>query len=84
MSKFLAAPLVALGLASCAQYEAQQAAQAQAAAQAQSDADAAQCQSYGAPVGSPAYVQCRMNLDNQHQADLMQRRAIATSIILGR
>lgn len=27
-------------------------------------ADDRQCQSYGTKVGEPAYVQCRMNLDN--------------------
>lgn len=30
--------------------------------------DDVKCQSYGAPVGSPAYVFCRQQLD-QHRAD---------------
>jgi hypothetical protein len=31
-------------------------------------ADDRQCQSYGVQPGSPAYVQCRMNLDNNRAA----------------
>jgi hypothetical protein len=47
-----------LPLACCAQHQAEQAAQA-------AMSDDAQCSSYGAQPGSEAYVQCRMNLDNQ-------------------
>jgi hypothetical protein len=52
-------------LGGCAQYYAEQAAEA-------ATSDDAQCSSYGARPGSDAYVQCRMNLDNQRQ---INRRA---------
>ena len=61
----IAACILALTLAGCAAYEQQQREQAQAQANAQAASDDAQCQSYGAPPGSPSYVQCRMNIDNQ-------------------
>lgn len=48
---------------------------------AQHNADI-KCQSYGVAPGSPGYVQCRMNLDNQAAADEQQRRALAASILL--
>lgn len=71
--------LIGIALASCAEHQPQQQAQAAAEAQAQAQAraasDDAQCRSYGAEPGSPGYVQCRMNLDNQHAQDLRQRRA---------
>lgn len=69
-------------LTGCAQYEAQQRAQAAAQAQAQATSDDALCRSYGAPYGSPVYVQCRMNLNNERAADLQQRRAIAAQYLL--
>jgi primosomal replication protein N len=71
-------------LAGCAQYEAQQQAQANAQAQAQAAGDDAQCQSYGVMPGSPGYVQCRMNLDNQRAAAFQQRQAILGAYILNR
>jgi len=37
--------------------------------------DDADCTSYGAPVGSPAYFQCRMMKDQQHNADAARRQA---------
>jgi len=42
--------------------------------------DDAQCQSYGAAPGSPSYVQCRMNIDNQRA----QMRAAIASQLVGR
>jgi len=57
--------------AGCAEYYAGQAAQA-------SMADDARCLSYGAKPGSDAYVQCRMNLDNQRDAN--RRAAIGAFI----
>ena len=39
--------------------------------------DDAQCQSYGAAPGSPSYVQCRMNIDNQRA---QMRTAIASQL----
>jgi hypothetical protein len=54
------AAIIALAgaVAGCAEYEQQQAA-------AQAASDDAQCRSYGAAPGSQAYIQCRMNIDNQ-------------------
>jgi hypothetical protein len=46
--------VAAAGLSGCAQQWARQ--------------DDAKCQSYGAPVGSDAYVQCRMQQDAMRQA----------------
>jgi hypothetical protein len=73
--RIIAACIVALTLAGCADYEARQ----QAQAQAQQANDDAQCQSYGAAPGSPAYIQCRMNLDNQRA----QMRAAVASALVG-
>ena len=75
---------VAASLSGCAAYEARQQAEANARAQAQLSSDDAQCQSYGTQPGSPAYVQCRMNLDNQHAGMEMQRRQILGAYLLSR
>ena len=69
-------------LAGCAQYEAQQRAQAAAQAKAQIASDDAQCRSYGVMPGSPGYVQCRMNLDNQHAEAAQQATAILGAYML--
>jgi outer membrane biogenesis lipoprotein LolB len=74
--------LVVFILTGCAQYQAQQQAQAADQAQAQAASDDAQCQSYGVSPGSPGYVQCRMNLDNQHAAAFQQRQAILGAYLL--
>jgi len=66
-------PLVGLMLAGCAEHGPEQVA---AQAQAQVASDDAQCRSYGALPGSPGYVQCRMNLDNQHAAAVQQTGSI--------
>ena len=50
-----------ISLAGCAEYQAEQAALA-------ANYDDAQCASYGAKPGTDAYIQCRMNLDNQRRA----------------
>lgn len=65
--------LIALAITKngCAEYQAQR-------AQAMADNDDAQCQSYGAQPGSPAYIQCRMNLDNQRA---QMRTAIASQML---
>ena len=68
-----------LSLASCAQ---QQAAQQAQAAQMQAASDDAQCRSYGVQPGSPGYVQCRMNLDNQHAAAAQPQNAILGAYLL--
>jgi hypothetical protein len=58
---------------------------AAARAQTQAAADDAKCQSYGAKPGEPAYVQCRMNLDNQRaQAAAQTRAAVAGALISSR
>jgi hypothetical protein len=62
MMRALIVLALSVQLACCAEYQAEQAAQA-------SMADDAQCASYGARPGSDAYVQCRMNLDNQRGAN---------------
>ena len=41
--------------------------------------DDRQCQSYGVPIGSPGYVQCRMNLDTNR----VRERAIYSGGIVG-
>lgn len=64
-------------LSSCAEYEARR---QQEQAQAQAAQDNAQCSSYGAAPGSQAYIQCRMNLDNQRA----QMRAALASQLMGR
>lgn len=75
-----AALLLGLTLSGCAQYQAERQAQA---AQAQAVNDDAQCRSYGTVLGSPDYVQCRMNLDNQHAQVNLQNRAILGAYVLG-
>jgi hypothetical protein len=69
-------------LACCAQFEAQQQAQANAQVQAQAASDDAPCRSYGVMPGSPGYVQCRMNLDNQHAAAFNNGKPYSALIFL--
>jgi hypothetical protein len=76
--RFIAVFALALTLAGCAAYEQQQQEQAQAQAAAQNASDDAQCQSYGAAPGSPSYVSCRMNLDNQRAS---MRQMIAGQLV---
>lgn len=71
-------------LPGCAAYEQQQAEQRQYQQMAADQAADAKCRSYGTAPGSPGYVQCRMNLDNQAAADEQQRRAIGAAILLRR
>jgi hypothetical protein len=77
--RIIVACALALAVAGCAAYEQQQREQAQAQAAAQAANDDAQCQSYGAAAGSPTYVQCRMNLDNQRAS---MRQMIIGSMLL--
>jgi hypothetical protein len=56
--------------------------QQQAAAQTRAANNDAQCRSYGAERGSPAYIQCRMNLDNLQAQDEQQRRALAVEYLI--
>ena len=72
--------LVALG--GCAQDQAQRQAQAQAQLAANASDDDAKCKSYGVTVGSPAYVQCRMNFDNLRAQDEQQRRNLAVQYLI--
>jgi hypothetical protein len=53
-------------------------AQLQAIAQARAAADDAKCQSYGAKPGEPAYIQCRVALDNQRA---QMRATVAGALI---
>src|SRR5260370_33497533 len=64
-----------LMLSSCAQWQAERDAQQAAAIAANDDG---QCRSYGAAPGSQAYIQCRMNLDNQRA---QMRTALASQLI---
>lgn len=76
--------LATLLLASCGQLEAQRQAQQAEAMQAQAAADDAQCRAYGAAPGTPIYIQCRMNLDNQRAAAAETNRALVIEHLLAR
>jgi hypothetical protein len=65
-------------LSGCAEYQQRQAEEQAARAQAIADSEDAQCRSYGAQPGSPAYIQCRMNFDNQRA---QMRSAVAGALI---
>jgi hypothetical protein len=69
-------------LSGCAEWRARQEAAAAAQAQAIGANDDATCRSYGASPGSPAYVQCRMNISNQRAAGDMQTRALIGAYLL--
>jgi hypothetical protein len=73
-----AATAMAITLSGCAEYQEQRAAEQAARAQAIADSEDAQCRSYGAQPGSPAYVQCRMNFDNQRA---QMQTAIASQLL---
>lgn len=75
--RIIAACALALTLAACASEQERQA-QAQAQAAAIEANDDAKCQSYGAAPGSQAYIQCRMNLDNQRA---QMRQMIAGALV---
>jgi hypothetical protein len=79
--RIIAACILALALAGCAN-EAEQRAQAQAQAAAINANDDAKCRSYGVEPGSPGYVQCRMNMDNLRAQDDQQRRALAVQYLI--
>lgn len=76
--RIVAAFALVLTLTGCAAYEQRQQEQAQAQAAARNANDDAQCQSYGAAPGSPSYIQCRMNLDNQRAS---MRQMIAGQLV---
>ena|SRR5581483_1556888 len=78
--RIIAACILALMLTGCAAYEQRQREQAAAEAAAVAANDDAQCRFYGAAPGSQAYIQCRMNLDNQRA----QMRAAVASALVGR
>lgn len=58
--------------------------QAQYRASAIAANDDAICRNYGASPGTPVYVQCRMNLDNQRAAADTTQRAVITQYLLNR
>lgn len=71
-----------LSLPGCAAYQEHQAEQRQLQEMAaQQNADE-KCRSYGVAPGSPGYVQCRMNLDNQAASDEQQRRALIGAYLM--
>ena len=78
--------LLAFFLSGCAEYEAQQQAKAKAQFEAhikvQAAADDVKCQSYGTRPGEQAYIQCRMNLDNQHAQDSREADALAIQYLI--
>ena len=76
--RIIAACTLALMLAGCAEYQQRQQEEAQAQAAAIAANDDAQCRSYGAAPGSQAYIQCRMNFDNQRA---QMRTALASQLI---
>src|SRR5690349_9076074 len=84
MWKLLQVFAAAALLTGCAEYEAQQRAQAQAEANAIAANEDATCRSYGVEPGSPGYVQCRMNLQNQRAQVAANDRAIALQYLLHR
>ena len=74
MRAFLIAMAIALG--GCVNHP--DPAELQALAKARDAADDAKCQSYGAKPGEPAYVQCRVALDNQRA---QMRATVAGALI---
>lgn len=74
--------LLALLLGGCSQYEEYRAAQAQDAFEAVQQNDDAQCQSYGAQPGTPAYINCRTQLASQRSAEDAQKRAVVGTYLL--
>ena len=80
LAALLAVVVCGVVLAGCAEYEARQQQEQYERAQAITANEDAQCRSYGAEPGSPAYVQCRMNFDNQRT----QMRAQLASQLIGR
>jgi len=56
-------------------------ARVQAIEQARAAADDAKCQSYGAKPGEPAYIQCRVALDNQRA---QMRATVAGALVASR
>jgi hypothetical protein len=78
--RYAALSLAIVSLAGCAEFEARRQQQQMAQAQAVAANEDAQCRSYGAEPGSPAYIQCRMNFDNQRA----QMRAALASQLIGR
>lgn len=71
-----------LTLSGCAAYQERQAEQRQYQEMAAQQSADEKCQSYGVAVGSPGYVQCRMNLDNQAASDEQQRKALIGAYLL--
>ena len=46
--------------------------------------DDAECQSYGAIPGTPAYISCRTQFASQRSAEDAQRRAVVGAYLLNR
>ena len=75
--RIIAACILALTLAGGASEQERQA-QAEAQAAGINANDDGKCQSFGAAPGSQAYIQCRMNLDNQRA---QMRQMIAGALV---
>jgi hypothetical protein len=72
---WLIAGLIAISVGGCKTAE-QQLADAAAA-------DDASCRSYGAVVGTPVYVQCRLQKEQERQEAEASRRVLAAGILSG-
>ena len=67
MWNILGMVVILIGLTGCAEYYARQAEQQRMQAAAIDQQEDAQCRNYGATPGSPAYIQCRMNISTSEQ-----------------
>ena len=73
-----------LSLTGCAEYEQWERQQQQAQMAAMQAQDDSTCRSYGATPGSPAYIQCRIKLDNRRAQMDENNRVMATQYLLRR
>lgn len=79
MLRFAIAVCALTTVAGCAEYQERQRQQAAAFNQPPPDHDE-QCRSFGAVPGTPTYVQCRMQLQQQDEA----RRQAVIGALIGR
>ena len=77
---FLAIVAAAISLTGCSYFEEQRVADFQAIERG----DDAQCRSYGAVPGSPAYINCRTLVANQRSAAEAQKDAVVGAYLLNR
>ena len=79
--RFAVLLLAIVGLAGCAQYDAERAANLAATAQAQTAADDANCQASGVKPGTPAYDDCRRRYANQHAQESHRQNDVANQLL---